>query len=181
MDPAPRTWVFECKLCRARFTYRSYCWPCCAKTPPHDTFHEVTARRIYCIGSLCLGRVLGPDDRLNPRDSTSFGSWSKEDHGGDPPSVEAHPRHRRRGYGSHGHVRRRRTLPTLPYPSSSRSLRSGRRSSCLTSWDVNRRSVVCARGDQRHDGYEFRALVRTRRNRVEPRPTGRDDGSSGPS
>ena len=56
----PRTWVFECKLCRARFTYRSYCWPCCAKTPPHDTFHEVTARRIYCIGSLCIGRVLGP-------------------------------------------------------------------------------------------------------------------------
>ena len=26
----PRTWIFECKLCRARFTYRSYCWPCCA-------------------------------------------------------------------------------------------------------------------------------------------------------
>ena len=55
----PRTWVFECKLCRARFTYRSYCWPCCAKTPPHDTFHEVTARRIYCIGSRCLGACWG--------------------------------------------------------------------------------------------------------------------------
>ena len=25
----------------------------------HDTFHEVTARRIYCIGSRCIGRVLG--------------------------------------------------------------------------------------------------------------------------
>ena len=24
----------------------------------HDTFHEVTARRIYCIGSRCLGLVL---------------------------------------------------------------------------------------------------------------------------
>ena len=23
------------------------CWPCCAKTPPHDTFHEATARRIF--------------------------------------------------------------------------------------------------------------------------------------
>ena len=40
----------------------SYCWPCEPITPPHDTFHEVTARRIYCIGSRCLGRVLGPDD-----------------------------------------------------------------------------------------------------------------------
>jgi hypothetical protein len=28
--------------------------------PVHNTFHEVTARRIYCIGSLCIGRVLGP-------------------------------------------------------------------------------------------------------------------------
>ena len=26
----------------------------------HDTFHEVTARRINCIGSRCIGRVLGP-------------------------------------------------------------------------------------------------------------------------
>ena len=53
-------WLYECKLCRARFTKRSYCWPCDANTPPHDTFHEVTARRIYCIGSRCIGRVLGP-------------------------------------------------------------------------------------------------------------------------
>jgi hypothetical protein len=51
----PQTWIFECKLCRARFSYRSYCWPCCAKTPPHDTFHEVTARRIDCLGSRCIG------------------------------------------------------------------------------------------------------------------------------
>ena len=59
VEPTPRTWVYECKLCRARFTYRSYCWPCCANTPTLDTFHEMTARRICSIGSLCLGRVLG--------------------------------------------------------------------------------------------------------------------------
>jgi hypothetical protein len=36
--------------------------------PEHDTFHEVTARRIRCIGSGCLGQVLGPlceRDRLD--------------------------------------------------------------------------------------------------------------------
>lgn len=43
-----------------RFTKNSYWWPCEPITPPHDTFQEVTARRIYCIGSRCIGRVLGP-------------------------------------------------------------------------------------------------------------------------
>jgi hypothetical protein len=41
------------------FTTSSYFWPCDPLTPIHDTFREVTARRIYCIGSRCIGRVLG--------------------------------------------------------------------------------------------------------------------------
>ena len=45
--------------CRARFTKTSYCWPCEPITPPHDTFHELRARRIYCIGSRSFRRVLG--------------------------------------------------------------------------------------------------------------------------
>jgi hypothetical protein len=30
-------------------------WPCDPLTPTHDTFHEVIARQIYCIGSTCIG------------------------------------------------------------------------------------------------------------------------------
>ena len=68
----PRTWVFECKLCRARVTYLSYCWPCCATTPPHDTFHEETARRIYCIGSRKPRTGAWTDSHMNgPRGSSS--------------------------------------------------------------------------------------------------------------
>ena len=64
----PQTWVFECKLCRARFTTRWYFWPCDPVAPIHDTFHEVTARRVYCIGSLCVGRILGRAARLRTVD-----------------------------------------------------------------------------------------------------------------
>jgi hypothetical protein len=35
------------------------------RSPSTTPFHEVTARRIRCIGSGCVGRVLGPLD-LSP-------------------------------------------------------------------------------------------------------------------
>jgi hypothetical protein len=54
-----RPWTFECKLCRAKFEILCFGWPCKPELPEHDTFHDVTARRIRCIGSRCVGRVLG--------------------------------------------------------------------------------------------------------------------------
>jgi hypothetical protein len=52
-----RTWKFEYKLCREQYRIRSFGWPCDPVIPEHDTFHEVTARRIWCIGSGCVGRT----------------------------------------------------------------------------------------------------------------------------